>query len=224
MTPAEAVQFCATSPTAAIVTLWPSGHTASNRVESWLKSSGATTLYTTEVPASSTLSPLLFTLALYLGEDWLESNCWYMEQPLPCGPPLGPYAGAKWKSALTFNGPRSLKVYVVDTNAKPDLWSAKYSFRAELARITKNPGNSCIHITDDQSSAVMNQALEKTDGFSCDASFAFVCSRVLLDPNSVELLNNEMWNDLGLESAAFRKKWGEYVNWLENGEGGFPVI
>lgn len=27
------------------------------------------------------------------GEDWLETNCWYMEGPLPEGPPDGPFAG-----------------------------------------------------------------------------------------------------------------------------------
>ena len=34
----------------------------------------------------------------------LETNGRYTEQPLPGGPPDGPYAGAKWKRALCFRG------------------------------------------------------------------------------------------------------------------------
>ena len=60
---------------------------------------------------SSDLAELGLVMALYDGEDWIESNCWYAEQPLESGPPPGPCAGAKWKRALCFRGnspPRAL--------------------------------------------------------------------------------------------------------------------
>ena len=55
-------------------------------------------------------------MALYDGEDWLESNCWYMEQPLPEGPPSGPLAGAKWKHALCFKGDYEPHAIVTDVS------------------------------------------------------------------------------------------------------------
>ena len=99
---ASAISYCATSPAAVVLTVWPSGTLCLDRVYEWLESSGAEILHSSTVPLSTPISELLSIMALYDGEDWLESNCWYAEQPLPDGPPSGPYAGAQWKRALCF--------------------------------------------------------------------------------------------------------------------------
>ena len=101
---------------------------------------------------------LLTVMALYNGEEWLESNCWYMEQPLPTGPPTGPFAGAKWKRALCYRNDADHRPHacVCDVSAcGGSLWSSKYGIRRTLANKSGNPGNSCIHLTDEQTSQVL---------------------------------------------------------------------
>ena len=148
-----ALSFCATSPSAVVLTVWPSGTGHLADVKAWLDGLGAQILHSSPVPLATPTAELLTVMALYDGEEWLESNCWYMEQPLPSGPPEAPYAGAKWKRALCFKNSRSREPHaiVLDVStSSSSVWSAKYSIRAELARASGNPGNSCIHLTDEQ--------------------------------------------------------------------------
>ena len=75
------------------------------------------------------------------------------------------------------------------------LWSDKYELRAQLARDSGNPGNSCIHLTDRQAEGVLARrgAAPSTSGggggMSCDESYGFSCARALLHPASLEWLN-----------------------------------
>jgi hypothetical protein len=65
MRSAEALTFCQTSPTAVIVTVWPTAYDHTQMARDWLKSSGAKVLYETEVLAEnralqrSTLSSMI---------------------------------------------------------------------------------------------------------------------------------------------------------------------
>ena len=148
----------------------------------------------TDVPCFGSVAPLLLTLAMYHGEEWLESNCWYMEQPIPTGPPPPPFAGAKWKKELCFKGAyQSMRIYVLDTSSSArSLWMEKYSIRSTLAKRTGNPGNSCIHLTDDQSGFnLTNPSLTSSIGHNCDGSYACICARALLEPSSVAFINSE---------------------------------
>ena len=98
----DALEFCLISPNAVILTLWPSGgEKCVDMAKDYLKSCGAEIkFYKTINIKSHAAVPVV--RALYHGEDWLESNCWYHEQPLKTGPPDGPHAGAKWKKELCF--------------------------------------------------------------------------------------------------------------------------
>lgn len=218
--------FCATSPAAAIVTVWPSGTGQLDRVQEWIKSCGGNVLHSAAVPLATSEAELLTVMALYDGEDWLESNCWYMEQPLPGGPPDGPYAGAKWKRELCFKNvdsraPHAIVVDVGDPQ-RSSLWAGKYAIRSELARLSGNPGNSCIHLTDRQTEDVLDAFQSHTarslqGGMGCDDSFAYSCARALLHPESINWLNSDAaglaaGDQLG--SAAFRGAWAKYTAWL----------
>jgi len=95
-----ALAFARSSPDAVILTVWPSatGHAAcGDTVRRWLSANNAQVLHEQTVAIESERAALLLVMALYAGEEWLESNQWYGEQPLPSGPPDGPWAGAKWK-------------------------------------------------------------------------------------------------------------------------------
>ena len=152
----DALEFCLTSPNAVILTLWPSGgQKCVDMAKDYLKTCGAEVkFYQTIEIKSHAAVPVV--RALYHGEDWLESNCWYHEQPLATGPPDGPHAGAKWKKELCFKRTEDdtenyvLRIFVVNSKNSTSLWRKKYSTRAEMARKTGNPGNSCMHITDSQ--------------------------------------------------------------------------
>jgi hypothetical protein len=146
---ARAISFCATSPNAVVLTVWPSGAGHLAEVKEWLDRAGVRILHASSVPLASPMAELLAVMALYDGEEWLETNCWYMEQPLPTGPPEGPFAGAKWKHALCFKGSCEPHAIVIDAStATSSLWTSKYAVRSALARASGNPGNSCIHLTE----------------------------------------------------------------------------
>ena len=186
------------------------GASEAARVEEWITSTGCTIPYAFDVPCSSTpLSPLLVALALYNGEDWLETNCWYYEQPLFSGPPPPPHAGAEWKKALCFKGPdqSTLKTFVIDTSSTSgSLWREKISIRSDLAASTGNLGNSCIHLTDSQEGLSFSEdAKAAWSGFACYDSYECVCARALLEPSSLSFLNSEEMENLSLGSDAFRR-------------------
>ncbi|GMI11346.1 hypothetical protein TrVE_jg4937 [Triparma verrucosa] len=218
LSPSSALSFCRNSPSAVVVTVWPRAFSQVQKVRDWLASSEAEVLLEKEVRLKPR-SGVATTMALYLGEDWIHSNCWYGESPLPGGPPPPPYAGAKWKAALTFTDDepiQKLKVFVVDS-AKTNgaLWRGKYRIREDLRGEIGGLGNCCLHLTDDQSSTLDSWDPSKNaGGYSCDSSYAFHCARVLLDESSVALLDSLEYHDENEE--AFRSTWDEYEKWLSD--------
>ena len=118
----SALRFTASSPAAVVLTVWPSGTGELATVRAWLEDSAARIVHEQPVPLKTELAELLTVMALYEGEEWVESNCWYSEQPLPTGPPEGPYAGAKWKRALCFRNAaasRAPHCFVLDVSPSP---------------------------------------------------------------------------------------------------------
>lgn len=220
----SALCFTASSPAAVVLTVWPSGTGELATVRAWLDSTAARIVHEQPVPLKTELAELLMVMALYEGEEWVETNCWYSEQTLPTGPPEAPYAGAKWKRALCFRNAaasRAPHCFVLDvTPCSRSLWSDKYQLRAQLARDSGNPGNSCIHLTDRQAEGVLARrgAAPSTSGggMSCDESYGFSCARALLHPASLEWLNQGAESGAGLElgSTAFRAAWRRYAQWL----------
>lgn len=194
-------------------------------VRDWLSGANARVVHEAPVLLTTEISELLTIMALYDGEDWLESNVWYMEQPLPSGPPSGPWAGAKWKRELCYRNrdndqqPRAIVVDV--STATSSLWSGKYAVRRTLASKSGNPGNSCIHLTDAQGATLLaayqrGERRPGVGGMSCDDSFAYACARALLHPASLKWLESGA-GGLATEdsgSPAFRQAWSRYSQWL----------
>ena len=214
---ARALAFCRNSKSAVIATTWPTAHSCVDDVRTWLTSSGAELLFDTSVYMKPEAAvPAI--LALYHGERWLESNCWYMESPLPEGPPNKPFAGAKWKSALAFREDAPMHVFVVDSSST-QLWSGKYSIREKLRQQVGSLGNSCLHLTDDQSGALekwrSGNGVLHGGGYECDSSYAFHCARVLLNQKSVEFLNSPATTD-EISFPIFRSRFELYTNWLSD--------
>ena len=219
LTSAAALRFCATSPAAIVLTVWPSGTGHTDLVRDWLSDANVRILYEAPVELNTEISELLTVMALYDGEEWLESNCWYSEQPLPSGPPEGPWAGAKWKRALCYRNQddRRPHAFVADiSGASSSLWSGKYTIRRKLASLSGNPGNSCIHLTDEQGETVLSGGRRTAGGMGCDDSYAYACARALLHPASLTWLNSGAGGlaekDLG--GASFRQAWRRYTGWL----------
>jgi hypothetical protein len=214
----DAFNFCLTSPNAVILTLWPSGgKTCVKMAKEYLETNGADKVWNTSIELSK-YAAVPVVRALYHGEEWLESNCWYHEQPLESGPPEGPHAGAKWKKELCFKNRGKdnnsekviLHVFVAEVQTTSSLWRTKYSTRAEMATKTGNPGNSCMHITDPQANELL-KARYSNRGYSCDDSFAFHCARVLFDDNSLCFLNTVCKDEEKMD-----KCWDKYTNWLSH--------
>ena len=228
-----AFRFCCECPAAVILTLWPSGGACRGMAREYLEKCGANVVHEQTVGLRRHAAELSVR-ALYAGESWLESNCWYEEQPLPEGPPDGPHAGAKWKTALCFrtgdgSGEESngaydddgvddfqLYVFVVDAGNAPLLWQEKYTTRSKMARVSGHPGNSCMHITDSQAGGVLDAgaAPGAGSGFDCDASYAYACAKVLLHPSGVKFLN-ETCEDPAMREAPY---WTEFEKWLSSCE------
>ena len=182
-----AADFCRTSPHAVIVTVWPTAHAQAAAARRWVEDCGGKILHDAEV-AIGKQGAIATCLALYSGEDWLETNCWYGESPLPTGPPDGPHAGARWKAALTWTQDAPLTVLVVDASETGGaLWSSKYRVREQLRREVGGLGNCCVHLTDDQTAALRGGGASG-GGYACDSSYAYHCARVLLDESSVRFL------------------------------------
>ena len=71
----NALAFCRSSKTAVIATVWPTAYSQVNEARRWLADSGAEILHEESVELRPEAAvPAM--LALYHGEDWLESNCW----------------------------------------------------------------------------------------------------------------------------------------------------
>ena len=99
----KALRFAAVSENAVVLTAFPGCTKHLDHVREWLASLQDVEIVL-ETPASvdGRDAQVLATLALYAGEEWLVSNCWYHEQPLPGGKPTGAYPGAQWKRDLCF--------------------------------------------------------------------------------------------------------------------------
>ena len=260
----QILKFTRMNPNAVVLTLWPSaiGYENGNNYENnqpptqqidvakvYLHRSGATLLYESALDIPETVSTLL-VMAMYWGEEWLTTNCWYQEQPLEdLGIPGlthhslsgSSWPGAQWKKELCFRQQQqqqqqqkstttttttttlgeekektktmTMSILIADVgnasgrnknNINPQrgrLWSEKYSVRATMAQETGHAGNSCLHLTDDQSGIVgrgavtsssrikyNNKGSGSSGGMECNASYAFACARLLLNPQALEFL------------------------------------
>jgi hypothetical protein len=213
-TDGEALAFCRASPSAVVVTVWPTAHALAHKARAWIEDCGGTVLHAREVDVGRR-GAVATCMALYSGEAWLESNCWYGESPLPEGPPEGPHAGAKWKAALTWRRDAPLTVFVVDAAAAGGaLWSSKYRVREALRREADALGNGCVHLTDDQASALAawkrGAAAGGGGGYACDSSYAYHCARVLLDASSVAFLNS-----CDCDAPQYAERFAAYATWLQ---------
>jgi len=246
----QILKFTRTNPNAVVLTLWPSAigyenesnPTQTQQVDvskAYLHRSGATLLYESSLEIPETVSTL-FVMAMYWGEEWLKTNCWYQEQPLEdLGIPgltrqscsVSSWPGAQWKKELCFRQQQqqqqqkssttttgeekektkrmTMHILIADVgnasgsnnnyinHKRGRLWSEKYSVRATMARDTGHAGNSCLHLTDDQSGIVgrvvtgtsrNNYKVSGSGGMECNASYAFACARLLLNPQALEFL------------------------------------
>lgn len=221
---AAALRFCCEDPAAVVLTLWPSGCGCTAMAREYLEECGAKVLLEREVPVARHAA-VLVVRALYHGEEWLDTNCWYDEQPLEDGPPSGPHAGAQWKRALCFKVSTDndddgccfrMRVFVVDAKFAQSLWSKKYGVRAAMARKSGNPGNSCMHITDFQGKALDGSTRRgSAGGYTCDESYAFHCGRCLLLPSSLHFLNSTCAEFPGCAEGLV---WSSYMDWLSDKE------
>ena len=214
----EALAFCRSSPGAVVVTVWPTARAVADKARSWIEDCGGRVLHSQEVTIRRR-GAVATMMALYHGEDWIHSNFWYGESPLPEGRPDGPYAGAKWKSALTW-ADAPMTCYVVDASETGGaLWSSKYRVRETLRREVGGLGNCCVHLTDDQASALGTAQGGGAGGYACDSSYAFHCARVLLDASSVAFLDAADADD-----ERFATRFAAYEAWLESGDGAAPAF
>ena len=219
---AAALHFCSTSTSAVCVTVWPSGTGELAAVRQWLIDANARVVHEAPVEVhDDAISSLLTIMALYDGEEWLETNCWYAEQPLETGPPSGPWAGAKWKRALCYRNSKDRRpvALVADVSeATSSLWASKYVLRRTLAMRSGNPGNSCIHLTDEQDATVLAShrrgERRRAGGMGCDDSYAFACGRALLHPTSIEWINSGAAGlaQQDMDGDAFRAAWRRYAH------------
>ena len=216
----DAIRFCQSSKSAVTLCVWPSASSpeeisyVKQKIQNYI---GAKILYEAKLALLPHTAPLIM-MAVYDGEDWLRTNCWYMEQPLKEGKPTGAWPGAKWKGALCFQEEQPMHIFVLDvSSAKQDLWSEKYSLRSELSQRTGYMGNSCMHVSDDQSMAVSSN-VSHSGGYSCDESYAYHCCRIFLHP-FVEAYLNKTCKDLNLDdSDSIEKcKFPEFLKWLKDG-------
>lgn len=239
----RALRFARTNPNAVVLSLWPSAlgpndddAAQADVARAWLRHSGATVLHEASVAVPESAAALL-VLALYWGEDWLRTNCWYAEQPLEglgvpgLARPTGAWPGAQWKKELCFRpasagegaAPRRLRVLVADVGEGDGgwrLWSEKYAVRAAMARETGRAGNSCLHLTDDQSTIIAGSGALPGGGGAgtgCNASYAFACARCLLNPESLHFLNRcaaRFVTDDDLRSEEFARTFDAFGRWL----------
>jgi hypothetical protein len=69
--------FTRNSHNAAIVTVWPSGTNHLQQVSNWITKFDTPIVHEGYVNIENELAEKLTIMALYDGEEWLESNCWY---------------------------------------------------------------------------------------------------------------------------------------------------
>jgi hypothetical protein len=96
-------------------------------------------------------------------------------------------------------------VFVLDAS-NANMGGAKYGIRAALyTAVCARPGadvvvdsNACLHVTDDQASALKSRGSKRGSGrrgggadYGCSSSYAFHCARCLLHPHSQRFLLHE---------------------------------
>ena len=123
----QALRAARMDPQAVVLSLWPSAipivesdnsntqpkdeeeTTTASQIQvgrTYLHECGYTILYETSIDIPREVATL-FVLAMYWGEAWLRTNCWYPEQPLEdlgigLRKPTGAWPGATWKTELCF--------------------------------------------------------------------------------------------------------------------------
>ena len=218
---AEAIRFCHATPSARVACVWPTGHTQLDTARSFIQQQGGELVHEASV-ALADHAHVLLVMALYHGEDWLTSNCYYYESPLPGGPPSGPFAGARWKEELAFRPAAAggvvppLHMFVFDAQKCRRLDSDKYSCRSSMAAAVDAPGNCCLHLTDDQSDELRKPivaASATSIDSGCSSSWAFHCARCVLHPASVRFLNEGSAGE-DLSDPAFVARFEQYARWL----------
>ena len=94
------------------------------------------------------------------------------------------------------------------------MWSSKYRVREALRREADALGNGCVHLTDDQASALAawkrGAAAGGGGGYACDSSYAYHCARVLLDASSVAFLNS-----CDCDAPQYAERFAAYATWLQ---------
>ena len=84
-----AADFCRTSPHAVIVTVWPRPRPSGQRRARWVEDCGGKILHDAE-GGHRQARRYSYVPRPVLGEDWLETNCWYGESPCPRDRPTEP--------------------------------------------------------------------------------------------------------------------------------------
>ena len=213
---AAAIEFCKSVPSARVACVWPTGHSQVNTARKFLQAQKADIIFESSVQLEPHAN-ILTVMALYHGEDWLSSNCYYWESPLPDGPPdpASPFPGAQWKTQLAFRGEPAappLHLFVFDAKLCNRIDSDKYSARSSMATAVNAPGNCCLHLTDDQAEELAKPvaAYAGTIDSGCSSSHAFHCARVLLHPASIAFLN-ETSQGCDLGDPAFVARFEKYA-------------
>lgn len=217
----KAIRFCHSTPSARVACVWPTGHSQVDTARAFLQQQGGEIVHEASVTLADHAHVLL-VMALYHGEEWLSSNCYYYESPLPGGPPEGPFAGARWKEELAFRPGADgttvppLHVFVFDAKKCRRIDSDKYSCRSSMAGAVGAPGNCCLHLTDDQSDE-LRKPVAATGAVSidsgCSSSWAFHCARCVLHPASVRFLNEDSAGG-DLTDPTFVSRVEAYASWL----------
>jgi hypothetical protein len=96
--------------------------------------------------------------------------------------------------------------------------------RREMAEVSGNPGNSCMHLTDPQEDVfaaahagdqIRMRQLQTGKGHGCDASYAFACARCLLEPAAMQFLNETCADPAFREAPHF----DTFTDWLVDPSG-----
>ena len=84
-----AIEFCHATPSARVACVWPTGHAEIATARAFLEKQQGKIVHEAEVRLEEH-AQILLVMALYHGEAWLSSNCYYWESPLRARPSLPP--------------------------------------------------------------------------------------------------------------------------------------
>eukprot|EP01045_Picozoa_sp_COSAG04_P012407 COSAG04_NODE_835_length_9985_cov_10.447603_1_plen_102_part_10 len=80
-----AIEFCQGTPSARVAVVWPTGHAEIATARAFLEKQQGKIVHEAEVRLEEH-AQILLVMALYHGEAWLSSNCYYWESPLRARP------------------------------------------------------------------------------------------------------------------------------------------